>query len=75
MNVAFRSVGHTGAHVGIARQVEILHEHSLGTFWKLEADCGRGNVHVVISGKTRDVVFENHLLVPHFRHCCLQLFL
>ena len=73
-DVAGVSVGHTSAHVGIAGQVEVLHQHGLGTFWKLEANCGSGNVHVGICRKTRDVVFENHLLVAHFRHCCLLSF-
>lgn len=74
-DVAVSGVGHTGAHVGIAGQVEVLHQHGLGTFWNLEGRCGSSNVQVGICGKTRDVVLENHLLVGHFRHCCVQLFL
>lgn len=59
------NLSHYNAEVRVAGQVEILHQNSIGTLWKLQLYRRRGDEQVGLFGKAGDIVPQNNLLVAY----------
>ena len=57
---------HPATHVRITGQVKVLHYYSVGPLLKLQFYGSIDHLHVRLFRKTRHVVLQYYLLVPHF---------